>query len=142
MMTYVYSAKNNAFFPVKYLAEYEKNQWDLNDKVGVSDEIASEFMAAPPAGKIRISNDKGLPTWGDVPPLTPEQQVMQAESMRQQYRALADEEINWRQDAIDAGIATEKEIAALTQWKKYRVLLMRVNTSMAPDIEWPVASIE
>ncbi|EHI0558679.1 TPA: tail fiber assembly protein, partial [Escherichia coli] len=25
----------------------------------------------------------------------------------------------------------------LTQWKKYRVLLMRVDTSTAPDIEWP-----
>ncbi|MDZ8419580.1 tail fiber assembly protein, partial [Escherichia coli] len=24
-----------------------------------------------------------------------------------------------------------------TQWKKYRVLLMRVDTSTAPDIEWP-----
>ncbi|MBB6978676.1 tail fiber assembly protein, partial [Escherichia coli] len=27
--------------------------------------------------------------------------------------------------------------STLTQWKKYRVLLMRVDTSTAPDIEWP-----
>ncbi|EGY0336316.1 tail fiber assembly protein, partial [Escherichia coli] len=26
-------------------------------------------------------------------------------------------------------------------WKKYRVLLNRVNTSVVPDIEWPVAPI-
>ncbi|MGS6301058.1 MULTISPECIES: tail fiber assembly protein, partial [Enterobacter] len=28
--------------------------------------------------------------------------------------------------------------AALTEWKKYRVLLNRVDTSKAPDIDWPV----
>ncbi|EKK4598230.1 TPA: tail fiber assembly protein, partial [Escherichia coli] len=43
----------------------------------------------------------------------------------------------WRQDAVDAGIATDEETSTLTQWKKYRVLLMRVDTSTAPDIEWP-----
>ncbi|OKT75363.1 phage tail protein, partial [Escherichia coli] len=26
----------------------------------------------------------------------------------------------------------------LEAWKKYRVLLNRVDTSTAPDIEWPV----
>ncbi|MGS4547690.1 tail fiber assembly protein [Enterobacter roggenkampii] len=25
----------------------------------------------------------------------------------------------------------------LTEWKKYRVLLMRIDTSKAPAIEWP-----
>ncbi|EGN1626406.1 tail fiber assembly protein, partial [Salmonella enterica] len=27
--------------------------------------------------------------------------------------------------------------AALTEWKKYRVLLMRVDTSKVPEINWP-----
>ncbi|HGD8119115.1 TPA: tail fiber assembly protein, partial [Escherichia coli] len=26
-------------------------------------------------------------------------------------------------------------------WKKYRVLLSRVNTTTAPDIEWPTVPI-
>ncbi|HDD9578086.1 tail fiber assembly protein [Escherichia coli] len=34
-------------------------------------------------------------------------------------------------------MATEEEAAALIEWKKYRVLLMRVDTSKAPDILWP-----
>ncbi|ELJ6731449.1 tail fiber assembly protein, partial [Escherichia coli] len=29
----------------------------------------------------------------------------------------------------------------LEAWKKYRVLLNRVDTSVAPDIEWPAAPI-
>lgn len=41
------------------------------------------------------------------------------------------------QDAIDLEIATEKETAALQEWKKYRVLLNRVDTSLAPNIDWP-----
>lgn len=51
-------------------------------------------------------------------------------------RALADAEISWRQDAVDAGIATEQEVTKLAKWKKYRVLLMRVDTA-APV--WPTA---
>ncbi|VCY97656.1 hypothetical protein BANRA_04762 [Escherichia coli] len=44
------------------------------------------------------------------------------------------------QDAVDLEIATEEETRC---WKpeKYRVLLNRVNTTTAPDIEWPVAPI-
>ncbi|HBA9999127.1 TPA: tail fiber assembly protein, partial [Escherichia coli] len=41
------------------------------------------------------------------------------------------------QDAVDLEIATEKETLLLEAWKKYRVLLNRVDTSTAPDIEWP-----
>lgn len=36
------------------------------------------------------------------------------------------------------GDATEKEKADLTEWRKYRVLLMRVDVSTAPNIEWPL----
>ncbi|MEF9674518.1 tail fiber assembly protein [Pectobacterium aroidearum] len=41
------------------------------------------------------------------------------------------------QDAVDLGIASEEEEKKLSAWKKYRVLLMRLDTSKAPDIEWP-----
>ncbi|EMB2428711.1 tail fiber assembly protein [Escherichia coli] len=41
------------------------------------------------------------------------------------------------QDAVDLGMATDDETKLLLAWKKYRVLLMRVDTSTAPDIEWP-----
>ncbi|HGZ2335536.1 TPA: tail fiber assembly protein, partial [Shigella boydii] len=41
------------------------------------------------------------------------------------------------QDAVDLEIATEEENSLLEAWKKYRVLLNCVDTSTAPDIEWP-----
>lgn len=63
--------------------------------------------------------------------------VAAAEQKKSALRAATDAEIAWRQDAVDAGLVAEEETAALTEWKKYRVLLMRVDTSAAPDIEWP-----
>ncbi|MDY4370064.1 tail fiber assembly protein [Pectobacterium brasiliense] len=41
------------------------------------------------------------------------------------------------QDALDLGIESEEEKKSLNAWKKYRVLLMRLDTSKAPDVEWP-----
>ncbi|MFE8150199.1 tail fiber assembly protein [Brenneria goodwinii] len=52
--------------------------------------------------------------------------------------ATANERIQTLTDAIDLGIATEEETAALEQWKKYRVLLSRIDTG-ASDIVWPEA---
>ncbi|WP_334472043.1 tail fiber assembly protein [Arsenophonus sp. PmNCSU2021_1] len=43
------------------------------------------------------------------------------------------------QDASDLDIATEAEKASLLAWKKYRVLLNRVDISKRPDIAWPEA---
>lgn len=41
------------------------------------------------------------------------------------------------QDAADIDDATEDELAQLKAWKVYRVALNRINTSKAPDVEWP-----
>lgn len=58
----------------------------------------------------------------------------QAEIYRTTLLNQATSEIAWRQDAIDAGIATNAEKTDLAGWKKYRVLLNRVDTA-API--WP-----
>ncbi|EMV7366939.1 tail fiber assembly protein [Escherichia coli] len=61
--------------------------------------------------------------------------VAAAEQKKSALRAATDAEIAWRQDAVDAGLVAEEETAALTEWKKYRVLLMRVDTAKPV---WPV----
>jgi hypothetical protein len=43
------------------------------------------------------------------------------------------------QDAVDLDMATEAEKVQLVAWKKYRVLLNRIDVSTAPDIAWPEA---
>jgi hypothetical protein len=63
--------------------------------------------------------------------------IAAANTEKLRLRAIADPEISWRQDAVDAGIATEGETSALAAWKQYRVFVMRIDTSTAPDIDWP-----
>ena len=41
------------------------------------------------------------------------------------------------QDAVDLDMATGEEKSLHDAWRKYRVLLMRVDTSLSPDISWP-----
>lgn len=41
------------------------------------------------------------------------------------------------QDAVELDIATDEEKGRYDAWRKYRVLLTRVDTSLAPDINWP-----
>ncbi|HHJ4504799.1 TPA: tail fiber assembly protein, partial [Raoultella ornithinolytica] len=40
-------------------------------------------------------------------------------------------------DAVELGIQTDEEVTQLTEWKKYRVALSRIDTATAPDIDWP-----
>lgn len=68
--------------------------------------------------------------------------VANAEQKKNSFRTTADAEISWLQDAVDAGIATDEETAMLASWKNYRVLLMRVDVTKAPDIEWPTPPVE
>ncbi|MCF6480618.1 tail fiber assembly protein [Escherichia coli] len=55
--------------------------------------------------------------------------IADAEAMKSNLKSKADSEIAWRQYAVDKGIATVEESAALDEWNLYRVQLMRVDTS-------------
>nr|WP_316390230.1 tail fiber assembly protein [Citrobacter farmeri] len=100
------------------------------------EETRSYWKVSPPDNK-KLGSENGRPAWVDIPPRTAEELIAMAELERSSLRAIADAEIVWRQDAVDAGIATDEETASLVEWKKYRVLLMRVDTA-APDINWPL----
>lgn len=63
--------------------------------------------------------------------------IREAEETKNSLMQVASEHIAPLQDAVDLEIATEEETSLLEAWKKYRVLLNRVDTSTAQDIEWP-----
>lgn len=41
-------------------------------------------------------------------------------------------------DAIDGGYGDKEDEIMLPEWKKYRYKLLKVDTSKAPDVDWPV----
>lgn len=72
------------------------------------------------------------------PPIAKDQLITQAEQKKQLLLNEANESIAPLQYAVDLGMATDEEMTRLEEWKKYSVLLNRIDTSTAPDIEWPV----
>ncbi|WP_320734063.1 tail fiber assembly protein [Enterobacter kobei] len=65
-----------------------------------------------------------------------------AEQKKSELMAIAERAVAPLQDAVDLSMATEAEAALLLQWKKYRVLLNRIDTSTAPDIDWPESPVD
>nr|ELR5114079.1 tail fiber assembly protein [Providencia stuartii] len=64
--------------------------------------------------------------------------IAQAEQEKVQRLDEANTTIMYLQDAIEVGLDDDDYQAKLTAWKTYRVLLNRVDTLLAPDIDWPI----
>ncbi|EPB4368031.1 tail fiber assembly protein [Citrobacter freundii] len=63
--------------------------------------------------------------------------ITQATQQKESLLAMAASKIAPLQDAVDLDIATEAEAALLLSWKKYRVLVNRVDTNQTAVINWP-----
>ncbi|RAX14153.1 tail fiber assembly protein [Photorhabdus bodei] len=64
----------------------------------------------------------------------------QINEAKQQQAALlqqANETISLLQDSVDLEVANDSEKEALLEWRKYRVLLTRVDVNQAPEVKWP-----
>ncbi|EMF5207785.1 tail fiber assembly protein [Enterobacter roggenkampii] len=137
MKNYLWSPSKNAFIPAGMVEDYRSSGWDIDELMPVNDDVFAEYSAVPPAGKVRGVSVGGSPEWIDAPQPTTEEQLAIAERQKLTMRMDADTEIAWRQDAVEVGIATDEEAAALVEWRMYRVQLMRVDVSLTPDINWP-----
>lgn len=124
------------FIPEEWSTDgtYTEGKWPSDAVLLSPEETEKYWMTTPPDGKVLGVNKNGQPEWADIPPPTQEEITTQNESKRSQLKRTADSEIAWRQDAVDAEMATDDEVIALTAWKKYRVLLMRVDVNSP---KWP-----
>ncbi|WP_232807923.1 tail fiber assembly protein [Serratia liquefaciens] len=136
MSNFKFSPKTNSFYPESLLEYYEEAGTLPDDLVDVSDEAYSIFSGQPPEGKVRGSK-KGKPAWVNIPPLTKEQLQQQAEIQKQSDMDKTNNIIAPLERAVRLGLATKEEQSALTEWETYSVLLSRIDTSEAPNIDWP-----
>ncbi|EOE4354486.1 tail fiber assembly protein [Klebsiella pneumoniae] len=65
-------------------------------------------------------------------------EVTAADEQKKQLITQVSAHISILQDAVALNMATDEEKARLTSLQTYRVLLNRVDTSLAPNIIWPV----
>ena len=63
-----------------------------------------------------------------------------ADVQKKQLIAQVSADISILQDAVTLNMASDEEITRLTSLQTYRVLLNRVDTSLAPNILWPVST--
>lgn len=139
---YYFSAKELSFYPESLKEDYIKAGSWPNDLIEVEVGVFLEFTAQPPQGKVRGSNKNGMPAWKSSPASTKEELISIANAKKEAERTIADKSILPLQDAVDLEMATDEELSNLNDWKKYRVLLNRIDTSTAPEINWPQRPLE
>ncbi|MGY9372469.1 tail fiber assembly protein [Citrobacter pasteurii] len=132
-MKVFYSASQNGF--------YDDNQTLPADAVEIAESLRTELITAQNAGGVIRPGSDGMPviipSADYVPELTEEEQRWFAESKKQSLLSEATNRIGPLQYAVDAGKATAEEAADLINWQDYRLDLMRINASKAPDVKWP-----
>ncbi|MDA4792271.1 tail fiber assembly protein [Enterobacter hormaechei] len=109
-----------------------------NDLLEISEKWFLYLLEGQQKGMVITVNDYEQPFLVDPPAPTKEQLNAEAEALKATLIADASETISILKDAVDLGRATKEEEALLLAWREYRISLNRIDTSNAPDIEWPV----
>ncbi|ENB7194773.1 tail fiber assembly protein [Enterobacter hormaechei] len=125
------------FYLSELFQDYELSGTWPNDAIEISERWYEYLIEGQGVGKVITVNEYGQPVLADPAPPAPEEIIQYAAELKNKLMDEANTALLPLQDAVDLGIATESESAMLIEWKKYRVLLNRVDTSKAPDIEWP-----
>lgn len=108
-----------------------------DDATRISDEEWKQYSQPAPAGLRLGASDAGRPEWQEIPPPTAAQIIASAEAKKAALRAEADAVIMPLDDAVSLGIATDDETDRYNRWRRYRVLLNRVDTGHGLSISWP-----
>ena len=102
--------------------------------------VADEFTISQPRPDKYYSWDITSKTWAMTDAAVAQKSadlIAEAELRRTTSLSAAGTAISPLQDAVELDMATDEEKSRYDAWRKYRVLLMRVDTSLAPDINWP-----
>ena len=131
MDRYFYSQKENGFFT------------DLNKAPSDAVEITTDewllLLDGQDNGMKIVSNQEGYPVLTEQPPLSKENLIALVELKKRKLINEANEHMNNRQWPGKAAIGRLKseELAQYNLWLDYLDALELVDTSSAPDIEWP-----
>lgn len=131
---YFWSEKENGFYPesMKELYENSPDGWP-EDAVEISEELYNSLLEGQSRGKVIASGRDGKPLLSD--PVI--DYIAIAEAEKNLLVSEAEEMILPLQRAVKYDIASDEEKQRLKAWEIYSVKLSRIDTSAAPEIEWP-----
>ncbi|EOW5547086.1 tail fiber assembly protein [Escherichia coli O5:H32] len=136
-MDMCFSATTLAFYPLDMKDGYIAAGTWPDDIVKLTDSERDKYWMKPaPEGK-ELGSVKGRPAWVDVALPTHEELVRQAEVKK----AFLISEVKSETEMLRTRLALKRikpdEEALLNAWFDYLDALELVDTSSAPDIEWP-----
>ncbi|EKS6641291.1 tail fiber assembly protein [Enterobacter asburiae] len=133
-----FSNKESSFYVQETVEFYAEGEIPIPDDLfEITDDEYRTFAVSPDRKIPHFNTDKKCMEWIDLPAPTQQELITNAGFMKASKMSQADETIKPLQDAVDTGMSTDEESKRLLAWKRYRVLLNRVETSSAPNIEWP-----
>ncbi|NTZ40650.1 tail fiber assembly protein [Enterobacter sp. JMULE2] len=132
-----FSNSESSFYVEETVIAYRENGLPLPpDLFEVTEEEYESFMVSPHGMTPHYNIKNKAMEWAAVALPEPDY-VDEAEKLKARLMRDAEAIIAPLQRAVKYGIATDEEKALLESWEVYTVLLSRVDTSKAPDIEWP-----
>lgn len=127
MTTIYYSPKMKGFYFENDKALYvDAGSWP-EDASAISERWYHYLIDGQSSGREIVANVYGQPMLADLPEPTDEQLFARAEAHKIGLMQAATDAIAPLQDAVDLDMQTETEITRLLAWKKYRVMLNRVD---------------
>lgn len=129
-----------SFYPEALKEVYiSAGSWPENG-ADVDDETMAIYTGVAPEGKTLGADKNGNPAWIDIPPLSAEQQIIQAELHKQFLLDEATQRITiWQTKLLMGRKLTDDESSSLNAWMDYIDEVSKTKTATAPDIEWPVS---
>lgn len=140
MSSFGFSAKHAGFYLLDWRDDFDLSGTLPDDLIAVSDDIHATYTSLPPHGMTLGADDNGMPVWvtePDRPPLSKDEAIKNAELKKNVDLAYAKQHISIWQTQLQLGMISETDKASLIAWMNYITALQAVDTSFAPDIDWP-----
>ncbi|WP_140414987.1 tail fiber assembly protein [Escherichia coli] len=130
---------SKSFYLQELFPEYEDAGTLPDDVIEITRETYEQFLGLHPEGKEIGADSSGRPVWINSPPPSKEDEVLTAEMKKISLVSEVNTYINTHQWPGKAAIGRLKseELAQYNLWLDYLDALELVDTSSAPDIEWP-----
>ncbi|MFZ4835749.1 tail fiber assembly protein [Rouxiella sp. Mn2063] len=107
------------------------------DVVSISNELYLSLLEGQSNGKVITPGDDGIPFLAEPPEPTKEELISAADKEKESILQGINSKTQIWQTQLALGIISAEDKKTLISWMKYAQKVQSVDTSTAPDIEWP-----
>lgn len=136
-----FSASTKGFYLLGRKETYILNHHWPDDIKPVSDEIFYHYSGEPPEGKVRGSDEQGLPCWTSKPLVSESEQTLAFRIMKNFKLSEAIDKINELEIISSVTALTASDKSALAEWKIYLSSVYNMTESDNYGV-WPVRPAE